>query len=529
MAPPRWWLHISALALALSLVLPGAVPAAACVGDCDGKGRVDLHDLILGVSIALGTRPVSACQAFANIQGAVDVAQLVQGVHNALGGCAGVRFVDNGDGTITDHETGLTWEKKVALGAGMDFTNLHAADNKYVLAGQCPLGQWCQPSAAAAAACLEGAQPHHVLCSTECRKVFDLPTDCDTGRLPGIEGPTASIWEWLAQLNATRFAGHSDWRIPNVQELTTIVDYVVFDPAVDRIFDGRNCGPECTDLNSATCSCTQSCRTTSYPTYWTASNNTPIPDDEHWYVNVCAGGIGYDTPSGPNWRYVRAVRGRLAIPNPRFVDNGDGTITDRYSGLMWQKNVAVEFEPSPSSQASGPDPAYRSFAWAGQCTLVPDRLCQPNAAAAEACARGVEGEPIGCTTCRAEEGACDVDPWRLGTTQTTIWDWLNRLNAAHVAGHSDWRVPTVAELESLLDYSRVGPALDPIFNEKNCGAMCTEPTLLSCSCTAFGDWSATSVPDYASLAWMVTFEEGEVYNGDKYYRADFRAVRGARP
>jgi hypothetical protein len=87
-----------------------------------------------------------------------------------------------------------------------------------------------------------------------------ISSDYDTGRLPGIEGPTAPIWEWLAQLNATRFAGQSDWRIPSVEEVTAIVDYAVFDPAVDRIFDGGNCGRECTDLNSASCSCTQSCR-----------------------------------------------------------------------------------------------------------------------------------------------------------------------------------------------------------------------------------------------------------------------------
>ena len=26
---------------------------------------------------------------------------------------------------------------------------------------------------------------------------------------------------------------------------------------------------------------------------------------------------------------------------------------------------------------------------------------------------------------------------------TTIWDWLNQLNAASFAAHSDWRIPTV--------------------------------------------------------------------------------------
>ena len=31
----------------------------------------------------------------------------------------------------------------------------------------------------------------------------------------------------------------------------------------------------------------------------------------------------------------------VAWPNPRFIDNGDGTVTDNLTGLMWAKNPGV--------------------------------------------------------------------------------------------------------------------------------------------------------------------------------------------
>lgn len=41
------------------------------------------------------------------------------------------RFVDNGDGTICDHQTGLMWEKKDADDSTTDFTNPHDVNNQY--------------------------------------------------------------------------------------------------------------------------------------------------------------------------------------------------------------------------------------------------------------------------------------------------------------------------------------------------------------------------------------------------------------
>jgi hypothetical protein len=73
-------------------------------------------------------------------------------------------YVDNGDGTITDALTGLTWEQLT------DDGSIHDWDDRYA---------------------------------------FD---DAMSGKIPALNTPPC-------------FAGHCDWRIPNVSELQTLLDY----------------------------------------------------------------------------------------------------------------------------------------------------------------------------------------------------------------------------------------------------------------------------------------------------------------
>jgi len=71
---------------------------------------------------------------------------------------------------------------------------------------------------------------------------------------------------FLAMLNAgAGFAGHTDWRIPNENELQTLVNYENHNPAVDTVFN-TNCAPGCTVL---TCSCTTS------GGYWSSTGTRP--------------------------------------------------------------------------------------------------------------------------------------------------------------------------------------------------------------------------------------------------------------
>lgn len=114
----------------------------------------------------------------------------------------------------------------------------------------------------------------------------------------------------------------------------------------------------------------------------------------------------------------------------------------------------------------------------------------------------------------------------------TTYTWDNAfllhvagLNQAAFAGHTDWRLPNVKELESIVDYENSIPAVTPAFNN-NCAASCT---VLTCSCTAVSNdnyWSSTTYAFVPGFAWVVFFGNGDVDNALKANNNSVRAVRG---
>ncbi len=80
------------------------LPAAVCLGDCNGDGRVAVNELVTGVGIALQTKPIDVCSSFdRDHNGAVAVPELISGVRNALDGCPSVpqvATVENVAGTV---------------------------------------------------------------------------------------------------------------------------------------------------------------------------------------------------------------------------------------------------------------------------------------------------------------------------------------------------------------------------------------------------------------------------------------------
>jgi hypothetical protein len=156
-----------------------------------------------------------------------------------------------------------------------------------------------------------------------------------------------------------------------------------------------------------------------------------------------------------------------------FADQGL-TILDTCRSVVWEKKTTASGSGANPSDLHDVDNLY---SWAGLCTLNPDRYCQPNAAAAATCTLQTGGV-LGCETCDIAEGSCDVDVLGQGVI-TTIWDWINQVNATGFAGQDDWRIPTSAggfsqptgdpaELEVLRDPSQAGcggpagPCIDPI-------------------------------------------------------------------
>jgi hypothetical protein len=81
------------------------------------------------------------------------------------------------------------------------------------------------------------------------------------------------------------------------------------------------------------------------------------------------------------------------------------------------------------------------------------------------------------------------------------------------AGHCDWRLPNVKELQSIVDYDRYRPAIDPIFKPIR-------------GIPGGNWWTSTSDNEIPYFAWAVTFQFGGVQEFFKTQKALVRAVRG---
>src|SRR5207245_11282235 len=114
------------------------------------------------------------------------------------------------------------------------------------------------------------------------------------------------------------------------------------------------------------------------------------------------------------------------------------------------------------------------------------------------------------------------------TWATAFAGHVAALNALNFAGHNDWRLPNVRELQSIVNYQTFNPIVSSAFNT-NCAPGCQATT---CSCTGLGDyWSSTSSVSDPWNAWYVSFRYGDVdafgRSGGKSSAAFVRAVRDA--
>ncbi len=98
----------------------------------------------------------------------------------------------------------------------------------------------------------------------------------------------------------------------------------------------------------------------------------------------------------------------------------------------------------------------------------------------------------------ATSGRCDTEKF------------VQDVNAAGLCGASDWRMPTVKELEGIVDFGRVNPAIDPDYFPNTPGSYF---------------WSGSPYADGSYDAWYVYFGYGGAYGN---YRGNGYAVRLVR-
>lgn len=237
---------------------------------CDGSlSTCDSNLSSCNTDLNTCTNKLSAAQAF---PATGQTTSYAAGDDGAIRAGAVLSYTDNGDGTISDNNTKLTWEKKDQAGG------LHDVNNVYPWSGVC--------------------QDNLTLCGT----------NADCSGLSGTalckatdgQGTGLTIFQYAAKLNTEAFAGHNDWRVPNVKELESIVDFQTINPVVAAVFS-HNCLMPCTVL---TCSCTQ------LALYW---SSTTLADNQlsAWIVDFTGGTVGIHDKIFSSNAYVRAVRGGL--------------------------------------------------------------------------------------------------------------------------------------------------------------------------------------------------------------------------
>lgn len=169
-------------------------------------------------------------------------------------------------------------------------------------------------------------------------------SDLNTGLMWARARGSKVTWE-AAKTGAAdcRVGGHADWRVPTIKELYSLINFnggfhlSVADsvPYLDTHYFEFTYGDQARGERPIDC---QDWSATRYVSTTMGGNPTVFG------VNFADGRIkGYPmTRPGPGGQvehalYVRYVRGNAAYGTNDFHDNGDGTVTDRATGLMWQQ------------------------------------------------------------------------------------------------------------------------------------------------------------------------------------------------
>ncbi len=175
------------------------------------------------------------------------------------------------------------------------------------------------------------------------------------------------------------------------------------------------------------------------------SNGTPVP---------CSG-------TGQDGEYQMGVE----LPTPRFVDNGDGTVTDNLTGLTWLKDAAC------MGQMHWGDDANETF----------DMINRLNG-----------GEDFSCN---------DYMP----------------------STFDDWRLPNVREMYSLIHYGFYDPAVS---NTSGTGKWSEGDPFTGVGSHKY--WTSTTRVGYTHHVWIVYLYIGDVEDADKFYTYYMWPVRGGQ-
>ncbi|MFK7898992.1 MAG: DUF1566 domain-containing protein, partial [Myxococcota bacterium] len=173
---------------------------------------------------------------------------------------------------------------------------------------------------------------------------------------------------------------------------------------------------------------------------------------------------------------------------PRFDDCGDGTVADRKTGLQWEKKTGVIAQPVSCDTTGCPDAndVNNRYRWTNTGVLADgdvftDFLARLNG----------EFDPQAATGCFADR--------------------------------CDWRLPTIAELQTIL----IGPDAAPGQATSCSASPCIDSDFAAISGPVPGTfvWSSSETSGVPSDTWSAAFSDGTVSDAAKTLRARGRAVR----
>ena len=263
---------------------------------------------------------------------------------------------------------------------------------------------------------IDGAQPSYYL-SQDGLTTYDEVTGLTWVRTPDTDGDGelespedkltwAEAQAYPATLNAEEFGGYDDWRLPTIKELYSLIQ-----------FSGEDVSPE------------------------SPSGSKPFIDTDSFtfvYGNTNANERVIDSQYASCTLYVgESVEGQLLFG----VNFADGRI--KGYGLtmpgMGEKTFFV------------------------QC--VRGNTDYGNNAFMDNADGTITDSATGLMWAQDDSGASDPE----GLNWEEALAWVQAQNAAEYLGHSNWRLPNVKELESIVDYTRSpwttdSAAIDPLFN-----------------------------------------------------------------
>lgn len=158
----------------------------------------------------------------------------------------------------------------------------------------------------------------------------------------------AQAEEWVKEMNEAGYGGYSDWRIPSIKEQYSLILFSGVDVSGFTGDDLSNLTPFIDDeaFNFAYGDTDAGERI--IDSQYLSTNRYIYDGDEVLYfgVNFADGRIkGYGTTMPGNRDktfFVQLVRGNTEYGINDYVDNYDGTVTDRATGLMWSQDDSKE-------------------------------------------------------------------------------------------------------------------------------------------------------------------------------------------